>query len=99
MGLCGFYKRFIFKFAHVSKILSDLLRKDIPFIWTDEHQKAFDLLKQKLCEAPILIYPDLKKEFILMTDASATCISGVLAQGTEKINNPIAYCSRVLNKT
>ena len=99
LGLCGFYRRYIFKFAFVSKILSDLLKKDAPFIWTTEHQKAFELLKQKLCEAPILIYPDLKSPFILLTDASKTCISGVLAQGTVKTHNPVAYYSRVLSPT
>ena len=99
LGLCGFYRKFIFRFAQISKILSDLLKKDIPFIWTEEHQKAFELLKQKLCKAPILIYPNLQETFILLTDASADCISGVLAQGNEKVHNPVAYYSRVLSRT
>ena len=99
LGLCGFYRRFIKNFAHTTKCLSDLLKKDSPFIWTNEHQKAFEMLKQKLCEAPILTYPDIQGEYLLIVDASAKCLGGVLAQGTEKKHNPISYWSRVLTQT
>ena len=97
LELCGFYRKYIYKFTFISKILSDPLKKDTPFIWTAAHQKAFELLKQKLYEAPILIYPDLKEPFILLIDASKTCILGVLAQGKIKKLNPVAYYSRVLS--
>ena len=48
LGLCGFYRRFIQNFALISKCLSDVLKKDTPIIWTDEHQKNIEILKQKL---------------------------------------------------
>ena len=98
LGLCGFYRRFIRKFAHISRCLSDLLKKGNPFIWTEEHENAFELLKQKLCEAPILTYPNLNEPFMLITDASNKCLGAVLAQGSKTKHNPISYWSRVLSE-
>ena len=77
LGLCGFYRRFIKNFAHISRCLSNLLNKDTQYVWTEEREKAFELLKQKLCEAPILIYPNLNDLFILVTDASDKCLGAV----------------------
>ena len=56
-------------------------------------------MKQKLCEAPILIHPNLTEEFILTTDALDKCLGAVSAQSTERKHNPISYWSRVLNPT
>ena len=49
-------------------------------IWSDEEQKAFEELRDNLMKAPILIFPDFKRDFILMTDASKNAIGAVLGQ-------------------
>lgn len=96
LGLSGFYRRFIKDYAKIGRPLFDLLKKDIKFHWTTDCQKAFDFLKNELCKAPILVFPDLTKEFLLFTDASGFAIGALLAQGSVKKNNPIAYFSRAL---
>ena len=96
MGLSGFYRRFIKDYAKIGRPLFDLLKKDAKFVWTDACQEAFEFLKNELCKTPILIFPDLKEEFLLFTDASGIAIGALLAQGTIKKNNPVAYFSRAL---
>ena len=80
LGLVGYYRTFIFQFSAVAKPLNDLLRKDIPFRWTDEAQEAFECLKEKLITAPILRRPDVDLPFILTTDASKEGLGAVLSQ-------------------
>jgi len=76
-----------------------LLRKGVPYEWTDQQQKAFELLKRLLTTAPILRYPDFDRPFILHTDASTTGLGAVLAQkDDEGLEYVIAYASRSLNK-
>ena len=100
LGLCNYYRKFIRNFSNMSYEMVQLTKKDIPLVWTDECQKSFDSLKHALINAPVLAYPDLKKEFILDTDASGTGIGAVLSQlqddGSER---PIAYGSYTLNKS
>ena len=76
-----------------------MLQKGATFIWSDDAQKAFEQLKQKLTEAPVLIHPDLKKIFKVETDASKVAIGGVVLQEKEPNQwHPIAYYGRVLSK-
>ena len=81
--------------------MNNLLKKDIPFIWTQKQQTAFERLKEMLIKSPVLVYPDFEQPFILYTDASGTGWTGlgaVLSQlqddGKEHV---IAYASRSLN--
>ena len=60
----GYYRQFIPNFSDASEPLVQLLHI-VPFKWTASQQQAFETLKQKLKEAPILVYPDYDKEFIL----------------------------------
>ena len=77
--------------------MNRLLRKDIPYIWNENCQKAFETLKEKLTTAPILIYPDFTKPFLLHTDASYQGLGAVLAQlDDEGHEHVIAYASRSL---
>jgi len=69
----------------------------VPFAWGDSQQEAFDQLKRKLCEAPLLHVPDFSREFVLTTDASNTAVSAVLQQRMEGGLVPISYHSRILN--
>ncbi|KAL4083643.1 hypothetical protein QTP88_028959 [Uroleucon formosanum] len=77
---------------------SKLRKKNVPFEWTIEAQIAFDTLKEKLINAPILQYPNFEKEFVLTTDASQFAIGSILSQGIPGQDLPIAYASRTLNK-
>lgn len=98
LGLTGYYRRFIPNFSKVTKPLTSLLKKDIPFIWGESQQKSFEECKQLLTSPPILQYPDFTKEFILTTDSSLHAIGSILSQGPIGKDLPIAYASRTLNK-
>lgn len=98
LGLISYYRRFIPEFSKLSKPLTSLLKKDTSFIWTNEQQLAFEMLKDKLVSAPVLIYPDFTKPFNLTCDASNYAISAILSQGPIGKDHPIAFASRTLNK-
>jgi hypothetical protein len=62
--------------------------------WTDVHQKAFESLKDKLINHPVLIWPDFSKPFTIISDSSGVAIGGVLAQDQGKGLQPVAFKSR-----
>ncbi|GJR04625.1 reverse transcriptase domain-containing protein [Tanacetum coccineum] len=66
----GFYRRFIQDFSKISRIMTHLLEKDTPFFFSKECIKAFNTLKKKLTESPILVAPDWDLPFEIMCDAS-----------------------------
>ena len=70
LGLTGYYHKFIPMFADLVWPLMEFTHKTVPFIWTDQCQKAFDTLKDDLMMSPILVYPDQNKPNTLFTDAS-----------------------------
>ncbi|GJW62285.1 reverse transcriptase domain-containing protein [Tanacetum coccineum] len=70
LGHAGFYRRFIKDFSKISRPMTHLLEKNTPFIFSEECIQAFQTLKKKLTEAPILIAPDWDQPFELMCDAS-----------------------------
>ena len=72
LGMCSFYRRHIDQFSKIVAPLSNLTRKDVSFEWTSECQTAFETIKEKMTQAPILGRADLSQEFILETDASHT---------------------------
>ena len=98
LGLIGYYRKFVPRFADISRPLTKLTRHNIVFEWTDQCSKAFNHLHELLMEYPILRYPDPKQGYILYTDASGIGWSGVLTQehldekGKGK-NHPICYVS------
>jgi hypothetical protein len=97
IGLAGYYRRHVQDFAKLAQPLTNLTKKDVPFIWTDEHQLAFENLKQILSTEHLLIYPDFTQPFIVACDASTKAIGAVLSQVREGEERPVAYCSRQLN--
>ena len=98
LGLSGYYRRFIKDYGKIAKPLSDLTGKLVPWNWDDKCQQAFDSLKGKLCNAPVLSYPDYHKQFVLTTDASYEGISAVLSQVDGKLDKAICYFSRTLRQ-
>ncbi|KAK9064954.1 hypothetical protein SSX86_016337 [Deinandra increscens subsp. villosa] len=92
LGLAGYYRRFIENFSKIAQPLTALTQKDKKFIWDDKTEAAFQLLKQKLCDAPILSLPDGIEDFVVYCDASHQGLGCVLMQ-REKV---IAYASRQL---
>ena len=68
--MVGYYRPFIKNFAFIAKSLTELTRKDKPSEWLDSEQLAFETLKNKITENPILVYPDFSKNFYIACDAS-----------------------------
>ena len=99
LGMAQYYRTFIKGFADIARPLYDLIRKDNEFNWTKAQQKAFDIIKEKLTEEPILAHPNWDKPFKLYTDASNTGLGAILTQdddnGKERV---IAYEARTLNQ-
>ncbi|KAL7294769.1 hypothetical protein TKK_0011896 [Trichogramma kaykai] len=96
--MAGYYRRFIQDFSKIAKPLHDLTKKGNKFDWSRECETSFQTLKDCLISAPILIFPDFTKPFILTTDASDLAIGAVLSQEKESFEHPIGYLSRVLNE-
>ncbi|GJU83993.1 putative reverse transcriptase domain-containing protein [Tanacetum coccineum] len=92
LGLAGYYRRFIEGFSKIAKTMTKLTQKGVKFDWGDKQEAAFQLLKQKLCSAPILALPEGSEDFIAYCDASKKGLGAVLMQ-REKV---ISYASRQL---
>ncbi|XP_055812065.1 uncharacterized protein LOC129881982 [Solanum dulcamara] len=99
LGHAGFYRRFIKDFSKIAKPMCGLLEKEVKFVFDDECLQAFELLKKKLIEAPILLAPNWELPFVLMCDASDTAVGAVLGQRKEKIFHSIYYASKTLDST
>ena len=99
VGLVSYYRRFVRNFARLAAPLHRLMQKDITFYWTMECQEAFEALKKRLVEAPVLVYPDFSTGFVLETDASYQGLGAVLSQKLEdRLLHPVAFASRALAK-
>nr|GEZ70226.1 putative reverse transcriptase domain-containing protein [Tanacetum cinerariifolium] len=92
LRLVGYYRRFIKGFSKIAKSMTKLTQKNVKFDWGEKEEAAFQLIKQKLCSAPILSLPKGSKNFIVYCDASHKGLGAVLMQN-EKF---IAYASRQL---
>nr|GEX19562.1 DNA-directed DNA polymerase [Tanacetum cinerariifolium] len=89
-------RRFIKNFSKISRPMTHLLEKDTPFVFSEDCIKAFQMLKKKLTEAPILLALNYDLPFELMCDASDFAIGAVLGQRHEKHFWPIHYASKTL---
>ncbi|GJX73336.1 putative reverse transcriptase domain-containing protein [Tanacetum coccineum] len=87
LGLAGYYRRFIQGFSKIAKPMTKLTQKNAKFDWSETAEAAFQLLKQKLCSAPILSLPEGSEGFVVYCDASRKGLGAVLMQ-REKV---IAY--------
>ncbi|GJR40682.1 putative ribonuclease H-like domain-containing protein [Tanacetum coccineum] len=92
LGLAGYYRRFIEDFSKIAKPLIVLTQKSKTFDWDEEQENAFQTLKDKLCNAPVLALPDGPEDFLEYCDASGLRLGCVLMQR----GKVIAYASRQL---
>jgi hypothetical protein len=80
LGHAGFYRRFIKDFLKITKPLTNLLRKDVPFDYNEKCLVAFRTLKRALITVPIIQPPDWSQPFEIMCDASDYAVGAVLGQ-------------------
>ncbi|KAK1648998.1 hypothetical protein QYE76_066803 [Lolium multiflorum] len=92
LGHAGFYRRFIKDFSKISKPLTNLLQKDVPFVFDDDCKEAFETLKKALTTAPVVEPPDWNLPFEIMCDASDFAVGAVLGQRVDKKLNFILSC-------
>ena len=100
LGFGNFYRKFIPGFLTLAAPLNALLKKDTIFQWTEETQRSFDALKQKLTSSPVLMMPDQTRPFQIEWDASKYASGAVL---TQQDNNgdrhPVAFLSKTFSET
>ncbi|GAU10637.1 hypothetical protein TSUD_418350, partial [Trifolium subterraneum] len=92
LGLVGYYRRFILGFSEIALPLTRLTRKGAAFDWDELCENSFNLLKQKLTSAPVLVIPDPDKKYVVYCDASNKGLGCVLMQD----GAVVAYASRQL---
>nr|GFA19690.1 hypothetical protein [Tanacetum cinerariifolium] len=100
-GLCnapGTFQRFIQDFSKIARPMTHLLEKETLFVFSKDCIDAFETLKKKLTEAPILVVPDWNLPFELMCDASDFAIGAVLGQRKMKHFQPIHYASKTMTE-
>jgi len=98
LGLAGYFRRFIPHFSYISSVLSDLLKKNAKFVWTDKCENAFIDLKSRLATRPILRPPNYDLPFCIAVDTSGVAIGAYLFQIVDDIEHPVCYLSKKLNK-
>ena len=96
LGFCNFYRGFIHQYSEIVVPLTNLTKKNVPYVWTDLQQKSFDKLKQEFMGANVMRHFDRSLPVILETDASDFAISGILSQEFPDGIHPIGYLSRKL---
>ena len=97
LGHAGFYRRFIQDFSKISRPITNLLQKYIPFVFDDDCLEAFERLKKALIYAPIVQPPDWNLPFEIMCDSSDYDVGAVLEQRVDKKLNVIQYASKTLD--
>jgi hypothetical protein len=103
LGVLRFQRPFICNFTHIAKLLTNLLKKDMPFDWSKKCRQALQTLKNIITSEPILIPPDPTHQFILEVDASQYAMGGILYQADkplkDKRGNLILHSCRYYAKT
>ena len=97
LGLAGYYRKFVPNYAHISSVLSDLLKKGSRFVWTQEADSAFLDLKSRLATQPVLRPPDYTLPFCLSVDASDLAVGATLFQMVDGLEHPICFYSKKLD--
>ena len=98
LGHVGFYRRFIKDFSKIARPLCRLLEKDTRFNFDDFCRVAFEEIKIKLVQAPIMAAPYWDQGFEIMCDASDFAMGAAIGQRKEKIFRILYYASRTFNE-
>lgn len=98
LGLCSYYRKHIPNFAMIARPLTELSKKDVPFVWGPTQNNSFLALKEALTNAAVLAYPDYDEPMEIFSDACGYGIGAVLSQRTQESERPLAYASRLLSK-
>jgi hypothetical protein len=94
LGLAGYYRWFIENFSRIAKPMTELLKSNTPYVWSDKCEASFQELKTRLITTPVLTLSDASKDFVVYCDASRQGLSCVLMQG----GKVVAYASRQVQK-
>jgi hypothetical protein len=92
LGLAGYYWRFIENFSKIAKPMTELLKKDKKFEWTDSCEASFQELEKRIVSALVLCLPDIQKDFQVYCDASHQGLGSILMQN----GKVVSYASRQL---
>ena len=95
LGLAGYYRKFIKGYAQIALPLSNLLKSDVPFQWTQDQEEAKKALSEAITQSPILQKLDFTQPMTLTTDASDKALGAVLSQN----DRPIAFLSKTFSQT
>jgi hypothetical protein len=88
LGLAGYYRQFIPEFSRIAKPMTELLKKGVMFVWSEECDKTFHTLRKHLTSAPMLTLPDMSKPFEVFCDASGTGLGCVLMKENQSLPMP-----------
>jgi hypothetical protein len=91
-GLAGYYRRFITGFSKITTPITNLLRKDRPFEWTEAQEQAFQAIKDEFKKEPILVHFDYSKSAIIDADASKQAIGARLQQRDDQGRPRLVAC-------
>ena len=94
--MCSYYRRFIENFATIARPLTNLNRKNQPFIFGDEEKNSYDQLRAALMDTVTLAHPDYNQEMEIHSDASSYGLGAVLVQRDQGVQRPLAFASRLL---
>jgi len=100
LGLTNYYRRFIKDFARVARPMNMLTRKNVKWVWGESQQKAFDELKGVFTTKPVLVAPDLDKEFRVKVDASNYATGEILSMKcSDNLWRLVVFISKSLSDT
>ena len=94
-GFVNYLARFLPKLSDVLEPLRQLTHQNVPWVWTHEHDKAFDQVKQMVTTTPLLKYYDPREELTIQCDSSESGLGAALTQKGQ----PIAFASRAMTDT
>ena len=99
LGLANYYHQFIQGFASIARPLHDMVKKDRKWEWIEKQERAFEKLKKRFTQKPVLAVPDLDKKMRMEVDVSDYVMGGMLSMKEEEKWKPVAFLSKSLNET